>query len=122
MKNYYLQPYSNGISFAFIRSMCKLTGDDEMTNPVLPNGEQMSAHSDLLRRKLKELSLKYSVKINWFTNSSFPNEINQLANELIAKGVIDEHSFLFETESFLQTHPDYLLLPPPFAKMRKPLV
>lgn len=122
MKGYYQSPYSHGITFAFIRSLCKLTGDDELDNPYLQDGKPMPAVDGLFRRKLRELSAKYGIKVEWFKDSTFPREINQVANELISNGIIDEYCFLIETEQFLQSHPAWIQLPPHLSVLRKPLV
>ena len=115
MTEYYKSPYSMGISFAFVRSLCILTGDESLNEPL-------PASDTILRRKLKEISAKFGIGVKWFTDSSFPREINQIANELVSKGMINEHEFLVTTDDFLRTHSDYNELPEPLESMRKPLL
>lgn len=115
MIEYYKSPYSMGISFAFVRSLCILTGDNSLDEPL-------PASDTILRRKLKEISAKFGIGVKWFTDSSFPREINQIANELVSKGIINEHDFLVTTDDFLRTHSGYNELPAHLANMRSPLI
>jgi len=115
MKDYYVSPYSMGISYAFINALCTLTGDNSLNVPQKP------ISYTFLRNKLSELSCKHGIKVTWFTDAFNQREINQIAKHLIDNSIINESEFLRITEDFLKANPEYLMLPSQLAELRKPL-
>lgn len=114
MKNYYVSPFSMGISYAFINALCTLTGDCSLKTP-------QPASTNLLRRKLSEIASKYNINLTISSDAFSHEEINQVANHLIDNNIIIESDFLRTTEEFLTNNPDYARLPGQLAAMRKPL-